>query len=253
MCLMFHVLDLSPKVALLWPRSNAFISKQVKFIGKSAHAGSAPELGVNALQAANLAIMNINAQRDTFRDTDHVRVHYIITKGGDIVNVVPADVRMEITVRANNLPALENAEMKVDRSLRAGAMALGAQVEIENIPGYLPILEERTLKDLCKDNLKLLGYQEEIQDSGDFGGSFDFGDLTHLMPGLHPLFGGVSGSLHTAGFRMTDEGKAVLLPAKTLATMVVDLLADHAVKAKEIIASHKPAMRKEEYLKYLGV
>ena len=172
-CLMFHALDLGPEVALLWPRSNAFIAKQARFIGKSSHAGSAPELGVNALHAATLAIMNIDAQRETFRDTDHVRVHYVITKGGGIVNVVPAETCMEITVRACNLSALKDAERKVDRSLQAGALALGAQVDIENLPGYLPILEERTRKELCKDNLKELGIGQEVRDTGDFAGSFD--------------------------------------------------------------------------------
>ncbi|MFA7674178.1 MAG: peptidase dimerization domain-containing protein, partial [Clostridia bacterium] len=72
-----------------------FIGKTVQFIGKEAHAGGAPHEGINALNAAAIAIMCINAIRETFRDCDSVRVHPIITKGGDMVNTVPADVRME--------------------------------------------------------------------------------------------------------------------------------------------------------------
>lgn len=62
--------------------SNGFLAKTIRFIGKAAHAGVAPEKGINALQAANVALVAINGLRDTFRDADAVRVHPIITKGG---------------------------------------------------------------------------------------------------------------------------------------------------------------------------
>ncbi|MCK5196828.1 MAG: M20/M25/M40 family metallo-hydrolase, partial [Spirochaetales bacterium] len=72
--------------------SNGFIGKSVRFIGREAHAGSAPYKGINALNAFNIALSAIHAQRETFRDEDSVRVHPIITKGGDGVNNVPSDV-----------------------------------------------------------------------------------------------------------------------------------------------------------------
>ena len=83
---MFHALDLGDKKVLTGPVSNGFIGKTVKFIGKEAHAGSAPHEGINALNAAMLGINNVHAQRETFKDSDRVRFHPIITKGGDIVN-----------------------------------------------------------------------------------------------------------------------------------------------------------------------
>ena len=83
--------------------------------------------------------------------------------------------------------------------------------------------------------------------------TFHFGDLTQLMPGLHPLFGGVSGSVHTADFHMTDGDIAVLLPSKVLAMMVVDLLSDAGRLAQTIIDNYKPTMTKADYLRYLEV
>ena len=98
--------------------AGGFIGKNVRFIGREAHAGGAPWLGVNALNAASLAIQAIHAQRETFRDCDAVRVHPILTKGGDLVNTVPADVRMESYVRAASLDAMRDANAKVNRAVR---------------------------------------------------------------------------------------------------------------------------------------
>ena len=79
--------------------SNGFVAKMIRFVGKAAHAGGAPHRGVNALNAAQVALNAINAQRETFQDHDAIRIHPIITKGGDLVNVVPAEVCMETYVR----------------------------------------------------------------------------------------------------------------------------------------------------------
>ena len=72
-----------------------------------------------------------------------MRVHPILTRGGDLVNVIPNDVRFETMVRGKTAEAIEDAGRKVDRALRAGALALGAQVEITTLPGYMPLFNER--------------------------------------------------------------------------------------------------------------
>jgi amidohydrolase len=94
---------------------NGFIAKRVQFIGRAAHAGSAPHKGINALNAAMIALSSINAQRETFQDNDTVRVHFIMTKGGDVVNAVPADVRLEGRARAKNAPAILDASAHLRR------------------------------------------------------------------------------------------------------------------------------------------
>ena len=114
-----------------------FVGKMIQYIGKASHA-AAPHMGINALKAAQLGLAGIDANRETFQDKDSIRVHPIITKGGDLVNVVPDDVRIETYVRGLSVDAVLDASAKVDRALQAGAMAVGAQVEIVEIPGYMP-------------------------------------------------------------------------------------------------------------------
>jgi len=253
MSIMFHAQALDDKKVLVGPVSNGFIGKQIKFIGKEAHAGSAPYEGINALNAAMLAINNVNAQRETFKEADRVRFHPIITKGGDIVNVVPADVRMESYVRARTIESMIDANKKVNRGLIAGAMAVGAEIEITELPGYLPILRHDNMEDVLKENLNYMGIgNDEIIDGGDFTGSFDFGDVSHIMPTLHPMFGGITGALHTRNYKIVDEEKAYLYPAKAMALTVVDLLFDNANKANEILKDFKPLMTKEEYLEFMN-
>ena len=252
MAMMFHVLDTGDKKVLTGPVSNGFIGKEVKFIGKEAHAGSAPYEGINALNAAMLAINNVHAQRETFKEADRVRFHPIITKGGDIVNVVPADVRMESYVRARTIEGMIDANTKVNRALIAGAMAVGAQIEITELPGYLPILKHDNMEKVLRKNLEYLGLSDnDIIEGGDFTGSFDFGDVSHIIPTLHPMFGGIKGALHTREYKITDEEYAYLTPAKAMALTVVDLLFDEAKEAKNILQNFKPVMTKEQYLAFM--
>ena len=63
--------------------SNGFVGKLIRYVGKEAHSGGAPHLGINALNAANLGLAAVAMQRETFKDEDHIRVHPIITKGGE--------------------------------------------------------------------------------------------------------------------------------------------------------------------------
>ncbi|HCQ88841.1 MULTISPECIES: amidohydrolase [unclassified Clostridium] len=250
--IMFHSLDMGENKALVGTESNGFIAKKINFIGKEAHAGSAPHEGINALNAAMLAINNVHAQRETFKESERVRFHPIITKGGNIVNSVPADVRMESYVRARTIEGILDANAKINRALMAGAFAVGAQIEITEIPGYLPILRYRELDNLFKDNLVAIGIAEDkIIDGGDFTGSFDFGDVSQLMPTLHPMIGGIKGSLHSREYEIIDEDLAYITSAKAMALTVVDLLCDNAKNANKILDNFTPKMTKEEYLKLM--
>ena len=229
---------------------NGFISKLIRFVGKAAHAGGGPHLGVNALNAAMIAMSAIHAQRETFRDDDSVRIHPIITKGGDIVNVVPADVRMETFIRGKTKNAILDANAKVDRALRAGALAVGATVEIETLPGYLPLANDPALTDVFETNSKNLFDNETFTRMGHRASSTDLGDVSHLLPSIHPYMNGGSGSHHSKDWHISDKEMGYLGPAKSLATMAIDLLYGDAAKAKEVIENHKPLMTKQAYLAY---
>jgi len=252
--MMVHSLDISSsgKKVLVGPQGNGFVGKQIRFKGKEAHAGAAPHEGINALNAAVLAMNNIHAQRETFPDEEKIRVHPVITKGGDIVNIVPADVRMESYVRGRTTDGILDANKKVTRAIQAGAMAVGAQVNIKDIPGYLPLLKNTELDECFKENAQVFVRKDEIQDGASFAGSFDIGDISHIMPVLHPLIGGVRGNIHTREFMMDDPELAYIIPAKVMAMTIIDLLQDGAEKAKRIISAYKPKMSKESYIEFMN-
>jgi amidohydrolase len=230
--------------------NNGCIVKTVRYIGRASHAGGAPHLGVNALYAAQISLAAINAIRETFRDDDSIRVHPIITHGGSQVNVIPADVRLETYVRGKTVEAILDANVRVDRALKAGALALGAQVEIETLPGYLPLFNHAGMTTYFKANAAALLGADQVTETGHRSGSTDMGDISHVMPTLHPYMGGASGSGHGADFTITDPQLAYLEPAKQLALMAVDMLWDDAKAAKEIIVGFKPRMTKEAYLSF---
>lgn len=228
--------------------SNGFLAKTVCFRGRAAHAGVAPERGVNALNAATLALSAIHAQRETFRDEDCVRVHPILTKGGDIVNIVPAETRLETYVRARTAEAILDAAAKVDRALKGAAMACGCTVEIETVPGYLPLANDPGLADLFRGNAEQLFGEGQYRDVPHSGGSTDAGDLSQLMPVLHPVMTGARGTVHGNDWHIADPDAGYLAPAKTLAMMAVDLLCDDAAAARRIQTQSSPRLTKQAYL-----
>ncbi len=228
--------------------SNGFVGKTVRYIGQVAHAADAPHEGINALNAAMLGLMGINALRETFREQDVVRVHPIITKGGDIVNSVPADVRMELYVRAKTMDAIDNTHSRVDAALKAGGDAVGAETVIETMPGMMPLSCNKRMNELFVENAQLAFPDVAIKDAGHFSASTDMGDVSHLIPVIHPFIGGTDGLLHTEGFKVVDFKAAVLLPAKAFAMTLIDLLYDDAAEAKAILADFKPILTKEQYI-----
>jgi amidohydrolase len=227
---------------------NGFMAKFIRYEGKPSHAGAAPHRGINALNAACIGIMAVHAQRETFQDEDAIRVHPIITKGGDVVNVVPADVRLETYVRGKNLDAILDASIKVDRAFKAGGDAVGATTQITNIPGYLPIFQDQNLTAIASRNGRALLGDKGALEGGFMGGSFDVGDLSHLIPVIHPFVTGTQGHLHTAEFRVTDYEAAVVLPAKLMAMCVIDLLAEGGGEARRIRKEFQPRLTKQQYL-----
>ncbi len=228
--------------------SNGFVGKTVQYVGKTAHAADAPHEAINALNAACLGLMSINALRETFREQDVVRVHPIITKGGDFVNSVPSDVRLELYVRAKTMEAIDKTHTRVDAALKAGGDAVGAKTLIETLPGMFPLSCNKRMNELFAANAKLANPEVEIRDAGHFNASTDMGDVSHLMPVIHPFIGGTDGLLHAPEFHMVDFNAAVLLPAKAFAMMLVDLLYDDAKEARGILADFKPLLTKAEYI-----
>ncbi len=231
--------------------SNAHVSHQVRYIGKSAHAGGAPDQGVNALQAALLANLAINAQRETFRETDVVRVHGIISSGGTSVNAVPYEVLYEGRVRARTFAAIEPIAEKVIRCYRAGALAMGASVEVQTIAGYHPLQQDLTMKKLFAQNAERILGRDSISivsDDQPQGGSTDMGDLSMIMPVIHPYANSASGVGHGQDYLIGDYDRAVISPAKVMAATVLDLLSNGARTAREALDKFNPPMTADRYV-----
>ncbi len=251
MSMMCHIESDTPQNSfIIGAEAAGFIGKSIRYIGKEAHAGGAPHQGINALNAALLGLMGIHAQRETFRDDDHIRVHPIITRGGDLVNIVPADVRLETYVRGRTIEAIMDASAKVNNALKAGALAIGAEVEIKEMPGYLPMVNDPNLEAVFAANARQLVGAENIRRGGFTAVSGDNGDLMQLMPSIIPGHGGVSGQAHSRHFAIADFDAAYITPAKAMAMTVIDLLADGAKQGLEVKSNFKPRFTKESYLAF---
>ena len=212
-------------------RMNAIAIQQlfVRFAGLAAHAAVSPDKGKNALDAAVLGYMNVAAMRQHIRPTE--RVHGIFTKAGEKPNIVPREAEMDWYVRSDTIETLQPLKARIAKCLEAGAMAADCTISFD--------WQKNTYADLV-DNLPLL--TSYVQNSaqlgrdlttdllpGTGGGSTDMGNLSYLVPSIHPMLQvaphGVS--LHSAQFAeftaSKDADKAILDGAKIMAMTAIDM------------------------------
>ena len=217
--------------------SNGCIIKEATFMGKSSHAGGSPHRGVNALYAANCGMQAANCLRETFPDADHIRFHPIITKGGDAVNAIPDRVVTESFLRASSLEAMSRENLKVNRAFAGGAAAMGAQVRLWDHHGYAPLTQDHNLKELFRQvGAEILG-EDQMHFTNRWGaGSTDMGDVSCVMPALHPSIGGATGLEHSKEYFITDPVMACVDSAKMQAVVLVRLLENEGAEAKRILA-----------------
>lgn len=219
---------------------NGCMVKNIEFQGVAAHAGGSPHLGVNALYAANLAMNAVNALRETFQDHQHIRVHPIITSGGDSVNAIPDLVTMESYVRGADMEAIVEANQKVNRAIAASAAAMGANVHLEDIPGYHSIRYNQDLIPVMQEAMKavlekVICHPDEIR-----GGCSDVGDLSSVMPVIHPYISGASGKSHGNDYRITDPDTACVDSAKVQLCFLKLLLENGGERAKKVLQNFQP-------------
>ena len=234
-------------------KSNGMMTKIVRYNGIAAHAAEAPHQGVDALNAAHIAMAAINCQRESFREADTVRIHGFISKGGEAMNVIANQVTMEYSVRANNIPAMLDANEKFDRAIRAGAIATGCGAEIITMPGYLPVIPQEDIS-FIKEALEDAAGNYPVcpQDPGVVqGASTDLGEVSHLLPVYQFNTGGYSGNLHEKDNHPEDEYLSYVVTAKVFALAAYKLLKNDAEQAKKLIDNHTPVLTKQEYIAYM--
>lgn len=230
------------------------IAKQVVYKGTAAHAGGSPWLGKNALYAATCGLNAVNALRETFKESDIIRVHPIITSGGAMVNAIPETVTLESYIRGKTFEGIVDANKKVNRALCGAALSLGTNVDIIDIPGYAPPINDGNLIQLTISAAKEVLPEYEFEDyRGATGsGSTDMGDLSCIMPVVHPYCAGASGIGHGNNYKIADPNLACISSAKLQLGLLYALLSENAKQARKVLAEFKPRFAsKEEYLNYM--
>ncbi|MDR6143624.1 amidohydrolase [Microbacterium foliorum] len=173
---------------------------QITYTGRPAHAAAAPDKGVNALDAATIALTAIGLLRQQLPGT--VRTAAVITQGGEVTNIIPARTVLQAEVRSFDLDELRDAKRRVMACFEAGALASGCSWEqVRTEPRYDPLVQEPLLADAWNDALTELG-REPIAFSGMAGGSTDMGNVSQVVPSIHPGIAiiGSTSAPHTEGF-----------------------------------------------------
>jgi len=229
------------------------LAKQIIYKGAAAHAGGSPWNGINALYAANCGLNAINAIRETFMESDIIRVHPIITNGGSMVNAIPEKTVLESYVRGASFDAICNANRKVNRALCGAALSIGTNIEIIDTPGYAPLVNDDQLIQITAEaaHMAIPEYPFSIENTVS-SVCTDMGDLSSIMPVVHPYAGGTAGTAHGSNYEIADPVAACIASAKMQLAMLQILLSDGAKRAKQVIDAFKPLFAsKEEYLSYI--
>ena len=226
------------------------IAKNIIYKGVAAHAGGAPWAGKNALYAATCGLNAVNAIRETLKEADLIRIHPIITHGGDMVNAIPERVQLESDVRGKTFEGMVEANKKMNRALIGAAVSLDVNIEIIDIPGYAPLQNDKKMIDLAREAAEAIGETFTHYDICGTG-STDMGDLSQIMPVIHPYAPGARGNSHGSDYEIVDPVAACVTNAKWQLTMASILLSNGAERAKNIISEFKPAFEsKKAFLDY---
>jgi len=212
------------------PQFLAIAHIEVDFYGKPSHASAEPALGINALDAAVLAYVNVATLRQQILDSD--RIHGIITRGGAAPNVIPAHTTMVFNVRSTTDERLDELFPKVEACFAAAALATGCTYEIrESGHRYKDLRTDSVIADLYEQNSRELGrtmnWLADLEPST--SGSTDMGNVSHEVPAIHPMidlncYPTVNHQPEFAAHTVTDDGKRIIRDgALAMAWTIIDL------------------------------
>jgi amidohydrolase len=200
----------------------------VEFHGKESHSAYAPQLGINALDAAVQAYVNVSTLRQHILATD--RVHGVITYGGGAPNVVPAFTSMAWYVRAADKARLDVLRGRVEACFAAAATATGCTYEVKKRGHtYTDLISDPVMVDLYAANSAALGRPMPRRDGPPEGGSTDMGNVSYEVPSIHPMLGinshpAVNHQKEFAAHTITPDGeRAIRDGALGMAWTVIDL------------------------------
>ena len=167
-----------------------------------------------------------------------------------MVNAIPEKVQLESYIRGKTYSAMVENNKKINQALIGAALSLDVNVEIIDVPGYAPLVNDKNMIEVAKDAASELGIEFTLH-SGYKSGSTDMGDLSTIMPVIHPYAGGVVGTGHGNDYYVADPEAACVTNAKWQLTMLKLLLCNNAERAKKVIEEYTPLFAsKEEFLAF---
>ncbi len=220
--------------------SNGMVGKIIHYTGLACHAAS-PHKGINALYAATLGLSAVNAIREKFEEKDYIRVHPIMTRGGDVVNAIPDHAELETYVRSASVKGMVEAAKAVDRAFVGGAVSMGCECRISTKAGYMPTIVSKEFTDLCANVIpSVTGKRTSLEPHET--GSTDMGDISTLMPTMQFNVGGSVGAYHSKNLTVPECNREsmYLNGGRVMASVAYELLSEGGKKADAIITAYKP-------------
>ncbi len=150
-----------------------------EFFGKEAHAAKEPENGINALDACHLTIAGINAMRQQFGP--EVKIHEIITNGGQTPNIIPGYASMWIFARAAGKELLEQAAERIVNIGKGASLMTGAGFKFKRAENtFYDLKRDERLNRFMKANLAELGITELEEGDKYHCESTDMGNVSYI-------------------------------------------------------------------------
>jgi amidohydrolase len=221
------------------PLMLAMTSLDVEYFGKAAHAAAEPHEGRNALDALLLAWTALSALRLVVRSD--ARFHGVITDGGKAANIIPDHAAARFMVRSPDNAYLRELQRRVIACFEGAATQTGCELRYEWSETCELVSTNRPLADAFAANARALGREMLPRRPGDTHGSTDMGNVTSVVPGIHPFLsvtdGPVAGhSIEFAAAAATPRALGTMHDAaKALAMTALDVLTDAslAIRARE--------------------
>lgn len=208
------------------------------FHGRAAHAAAYPEDGINALDAVIQTFNSVNALRQQTRQD--VRIHGIISEGGVAPNIIPARAACYFYVRADDLHELVQVKARLIACAEGAALAAGCRLETVEDPRVIaPLKIIPAYYQIYSEQLALLGLEEADSRPDRNKGSSDIGNLSQLLPTIHPhvpIGDGIN--IHTSGFAMATvslQGEMAAVEGATALALTAIKLACSSTVRDEII------------------
>ncbi|MFB9368100.1 amidohydrolase [Kitasatospora sp. NPDC001664] len=217
--------------------SLAISSWQVRYTGRPAHAAAMPHRGVNAADAMTLAQVAIGLQRQQM--VPGGVVHGVVTSAGEAANVIPALATASYDCRAATAEDLREVQRAVRACFEAGALATGAELDLRGVGhDYADLRQDAAMCGLYTEAAALLGRTAAPAAPGIRAGSTDMGNVSHLVPTIHPMIGYGTGDtiMHHPDFTRYGTGdgadRAVLDGGLAMAWTALALATDDGHRAR---------------------